>query len=104
MRNNRESEITKAILAYLRASGIVVWKNWSGPMTPIRGISDILGVIPPTGRFLAVEVKTPAGKLTEHQLRFLAAVREAGGVAAVVRSVYEAVELIEEIKKGVKNA
>lgn len=97
MRNNRESEITKAILAYLRASGIVSWKNWSGPMTPIRGISDILGVLPPGGRFLAIEVKTATGKLTEHQLRFLSAVREAGGVAFVARSLDDVISTLREV-------
>jgi VRR-NUC domain len=40
--------------------------------------------------FLALEVKTPGGKPTPEQQRFVQAVREAGGIGAVVRSEAEA--------------
>jgi len=52
-----------------------------------KGVADIIGVLPPSGRALAIEVKTPDGKLTRHQTAFLAGVMVAGGVAFVAHSV-----------------
>ena len=40
--------------------------------------------------FLALEVKAPGGRTTPEQINFIAAVRRAGGMAGVVRSVDEA--------------
>jgi hypothetical protein len=37
-------------------------------------------------QFVAIEVKTPEGRLTPDQERFLAFVRDAGGIALVARS------------------
>jgi len=48
------------------------------------------------GAFLAVEVKKPANSRAPwHQLQFLQAVRDAGGVAGICRSVEDFVKLIE---------
>lgn len=51
------------------------------------GTSDILAILPPQGRFLAIEVKTPSGRLTADQRAFLEGVRRCGGVAMVVRDL-----------------
>lgn len=48
------------------------------------GSSDLIGWTA-DGRFLAVEVKTPTGRVTKQQLQFIDAVRNAGGVAIVAR-------------------
>lgn len=40
--------------------------------------------------FTAIEVKSPRGRVTEKQERFLKAVRQAGGFAVVARSVADA--------------
>lgn len=45
----------------------------------------------PVALFLALEVKTKTGTPTEEQVNFLLRVREAGGLAGVVRSVDEAI-------------
>ena len=57
------------------------------------GSSDLIGWTA-TGRFLAVEVKSAKGKATPEQLAFIEAVRAAGGVAGVVRSVDDLRELL----------
>lgn len=49
------------------------------------GCADILGQLR-DGRFLAVEVKAPGGRLSEAQAFFLDRVRAAGGVAFVASS------------------
>lgn len=60
------------------------------------GIPDILVCI--NGNFLGLEVKVPARKnnVTKLQEKTLQDIRDAGGVAAVVTSVEEAIEVIEE--------
>lgn len=54
------------------------------------GSSDLVGIVLPRGRFLALEVKSPTGKLTPQQRAFLAMVNAMGGVGREVRSLEEA--------------
>lgn len=71
-------------------------------LTP--GSSDLIGwvskIITPdmVGKrvavFLAVEIKTPSGRLSEPQEVFIEAVRKHGGIAGVARSVEEAKKLV----------
>ena len=51
-----------------------------------QGCPDILGMLK-GGSLLAIECKSPAGKLTDHQERFLDMVNAAGGLGFVCRSV-----------------
>lgn len=46
------------------------------------------------GQFVALEIKTPTGRATEQQQRFLAMVRSLGGLAGIARSVDEAQALL----------
>ena len=69
-----------------------------------RGGSDIIGIRPTVitqemvgqtvGVFLADEVKTPTGRPTKEQLRFIEAVNNASGIAGIARSVEDALKLI----------
>jgi len=52
----------------------------------LRGVSDILGVLP-DGRLLALEVKKGRNVMTEEQEHFLMSVRQSGGVADDVRCI-----------------
>jgi hypothetical protein len=68
---------------------------WSSPHCSRRwlhfgkkGNADILGCLP-DGRFLAVEIKTPHGRLSPDQLAFLEKISGMGGVAVVARSFCE---------------
>jgi VRR-NUC domain len=69
-------------------SGSVIWSACSGR----------------SGRSLALEVKTPDGRVTEHQARFLERVRQHGGIAAVVRSVDDARAAITRAREETRNA
>ena len=94
----------KAILQYLAATGVVAWRMNTGAVSAtyqgkprfvrfgVKGMSDIIGLIPPSGRLLAVEVKRPEGKPTPEQTQFLAAVVRAGGIAFLARSVKDVQE------------
>ena len=89
-----EGRIKAAVLRYLERRGFFAWNNPSGAVrvAPERwlhfgkkGSADILGCLP-GGRFLAVEVKAPDGRLTPEQSGFLETIRGLGGVAVVVKS------------------
>lgn len=58
------------------------------------GSADIIGIHKPTGRFLAFEVKTAKGKPTKEQLNFIEQVRSANGIAGIVRSTQDALDLL----------
>ena len=57
------------------------------------GVSDLIGCI--DGKFIAIEVKTNVGRVTEMQRRFIDSVLKAGGVAGVCRSVEDVEELLK---------
>lgn len=51
----------------------------------ILGIADLL--VNWRGKYVAIEVKTPEGRVSEHQKAFLSKVNEIGGVGFVARSI-----------------
>lgn len=69
-----------------------------------RGSSDLIGwktvkitqdmVGQDVAVFLAIEVKTEAGRLSREQKFFLDAVKESGGISGVARSDKEALEIV----------
>lgn len=91
-----EQHIQKQILDYLRFRGIPCYKHQNAGIrkpdgsyipTHTRGVSDIIGCIPKTGRFLAIEVKRPGGKPTSEQKQFIDTINDAGGLAFVASSI-----------------
>lgn len=62
--------------------------------TPTVITQDMVGKT--IGVFTAVEVKTPKGRPTKEQERFLLAVNRAGGIAFIARSADEAVENLNQ--------
>lgn len=100
-------------LALGREPDLTLWRNntghasyeaASGPRTVryglLRGSSDLVGILAPGGRFLALEVKRPGKEATEEQALFLALVRRRGGFAAVVCSVEEARAAVDRARRG----
>lgn len=73
-----------------------------------EGSADIVGLVLPGGRALALEVKLPpdrdaglrAGPLKPDQRRWLAAFRRFGGYADVVHGVEEAIAAVEACRRG----
>ena len=93
----KEKAIERRIKEYLKTiDGLFYWKVFSG-MYCTAGIPDI--VICYKGQFIALEVKTPDGKPTTLQVATIKKIREAGGVAEVVRSVEEVREIITKFTK-----
>jgi hypothetical protein len=85
MKPQSETEITNAIRGLLKSLGVWHYKHWQGPMSQPKGISDLVGIW--QGRYLAIEVKRPGGRLRPDQQRFIDRVRIEGGIAFVARSV-----------------
>lgn len=99
-----EKEIQRDILAYLAMrKDVFAWQNDSVGIfdtkkqifrkrVGILGTSDILGIY--KGRFLAIEVKSAKGRLSEHQKTFLENVKLHGGIAIVARSIEDVISAI----------
>jgi hypothetical protein len=59
------------------------------------GFSDLFGHRAGDCKAFYLEVKTPKGRPTDQQLAFIAAMQKRGAIAAVVRSVDEARQVLE---------
>lgn len=107
-----EKIIENQILQYLSLVGVFAFKiNSTGVYDPIKkvfrksmnrhhikGVSDILACI--DGRFVAIEVKTPKGRLSPDQDKFIMQVNLMGGLAFKATSVTQVQEtLIEHFPK-----
>jgi hypothetical protein len=64
------------------------------------GSADLIGILAPHGRLVALEVKTATGRASDEQRMFLSLVRSRGGFACLVRSVPEAIEAINRARSG----
>jgi hypothetical protein len=96
--------VKAACLRYLQRRGVYAWNNPAGAVRIARdrwvsfgkkGSADILGCLP-DGKFLAVETKSPRGRLSPEQSAFLEKIRGMGGLAIVARSFRELDEALRE--------
>jgi penicillin-binding protein-related factor A (putative recombinase) len=95
-----EADITKQIRDVLNAAKVFHWKQWQGPMSQPRGVSDILGIH--EGRMFAIEVKKPGWTIPKpdtkqykhfsEQNEFLRTVNRNGGIAFFAQSAEEVAE------------
>jgi hypothetical protein len=115
--STRETDIVRACLDWLALHRIKAWRtNNTGIFDPVkqthrsfhglRGVSDILGILPQSvrlddgreemfGNFLAIEVKKPGEKPRADQEAFLQDIRAQGGIGLCVHSLRE---LEEQLK------
>jgi hypothetical protein len=62
----------------------------------VKGCADVLAVLPPSGRLLAVECKMPGRRPSADQRAFLDNIAGAGGLAVVVRDLGELMAALED--------
>lgn len=102
-----EQPIKKRIQAAVRAEGHACWvhnvdnRNLSTGLDT-RGCADLICIVWPLGRFLAIEVKRPKyspSDVTPEQRAFLAAVRQFGGVSGIATNEKEALALVAEAQQ-----
>jgi hypothetical protein len=107
-RRQGEGVISDAIRARLAwEPGLVLFRN-SAAVVKSRGrfykgglgngSADLVGCL--AGRFVALEVKVPGEEATKEQIEWAARVRAAGGFAAVVHGVEEAVAAVARARQG----
>lgn len=94
----REAEIQRAILDWLEVSGHLHWRVCVSAVmggggkffraNPMKGHPDIAGVLRPSGRYFAIEVKRPSGsRWYPEQLEWRDRLSEAGVLYLVASSV-----------------
>ncbi|MDR2337719.1 MAG: hypothetical protein LBE20_03605 [Deltaproteobacteria bacterium] len=116
----QESLILKKIMLALgQLKTLRIWRNntgvlWSGTdikklgkdiyiknAYPVRfgleGSADILGIIAPDGKFLAIEVKQQRGRQSEKQKNFENMIKSLGGVYILAHSPEEALEKLKVV-------
>jgi len=86
-----EKTITRVIMQYLKGRGAWAVKLHGGPFQQ-AGLPDILCIL--DGVTMFFEVKTDKGKLTKIQTHCHNRIRESGGRVAVVRSVADVQDLV----------
>ena len=109
MKKYRETDLVRQCLELLQLRGIPAYRQNQGGMTAeykgkarfikfagAKGISDIIGIVPPNGRYLAVECKMPGNKPTEDQTLFLDKIKSCGGLAVVVTSIQELNDFLDK--------
>lgn len=60
-----------------------------------KGFSDLFGFRKSDGRAVFIEVKTPKGKPSAEQVKFLETMQKNGAIAGICRSAEDAVKLIQ---------
>ena len=104
-----ETELVTSVLSALALEpGVVAWRNNTG-MARVHGShvrfglgsgsADIIGILRPGGRFVALECKTEKGKASLEQHAWRTRVEEHGGVYGLVRSVQEARDVIAQARR-----
>ena len=90
-KQTEESQIKRSIRELLRWNKIFYYNAFGGPLSQ-KGISDLICCY--KGRFVAIEVKKKAGKLSPDQETFLQHVNESGGLGFVARSVEDVIHAL----------
>lgn len=72
------------------------WNKIHGGAYQSSGMSDIIGCV--DGKFVALEVKIPGREstLTKLQTKFLEDIRKSGGIAAMITSPEQALDIVKE--------
>jgi hypothetical protein len=99
MQKSATNILTQKILEHLYSVGVYSWRQNVLPIPVVRGgvvtgfrsggksgLPDIMGVLPPRGKLLCVEIKTGRDRLRPEQIGFHASVRRMGGAVLVVKT------------------
>lgn len=113
-RNNAETLLVAEIrLALGKRTDVIMFRNSVGydkekhvKFGLMKGSSDLIGLVKPSGRFIALEVKLPGWKRPRNQhereqQEFIDMIRSAGGYGAFVTSVDTAMVCVDEARIGV---
>lgn len=65
-----------------------------------KGSTDLIGILAPSGRLVALEAKTGDAVPTREQRMFMELIRKRGGFSAVFHSVQEAKAALDRARNG----
>lgn len=106
MANKQETNIQNNIRLALSKRGHIVLRYNVGKFYTLDGrfikvgevgVSDLLGHRIPDGKAFYLETKTTVGKASKEQKQFINAMKQTGAIAGFVRSVDDAINLVEEL-------
>lgn len=110
-RNNAETLLVAEIrLALGKRTDVIMFRNSVGydkekhvKFGLMKGSSDLIGLVKPSGRFIALEVKLPGWKKPRNahereQAEFIEMINSAGGFGGFVTSVEEANVMVDAAK------
>ena len=107
--NESESSIQYKIRKRLgQMDDLVIWRNESGVAQHgkryvryglCKGSSDVIGILKPHGRFIAIEIKKPGGRIRPEQVLFVELINSMGGYAEIVDSVIGAENAIKKARE-----
>ena len=100
--------LTRHVIEYLTILGCKAWRNQSGALKVEgkgnargryvrfgqKGSADILAVLPPLGRLIAVEIKAGKDRIRPEQQAWLDEIESKGGISIVARSIDDVMERI----------
>jgi len=86
VRKLKESEIQKMVIEWLRWHKWFVYKNHQ-TLGSYKGVADLTAI--KNGKVWWIEIKTPAGKLSEWQKNFREDILKHGGNYVIIRDVSE---------------
>lgn len=101
---NPESKLMHQIMAALSEKGCFVLRTNSGVYYDsqgnritigFKGLSDLVG-FRPDGKFFALEIKTPIGRPSPEQLKFIEFCHSKGVVAGIANSIESAIAVVLE--------
>jgi len=103
-----EVDLQSAILEALAwVPNVVAWRNNAGARKGGRlryglanGAADIIAIVGPAGRFLAIEVKGPKGRLSTQQEEWGSIVEMHGGVYVVAKSVADVMNALRRAREA----
>jgi len=96
-----ERDIQRLIIAWLKKQKkIEIWRQNNHPVydptrkiwrrhVGMKGMSDIIGIAKPSGKWIAIEVKRPKMKPTDDQQAFLNMINDFGGLGFCAHSLEE---------------
>lgn len=92
-----ESSLSRRIAASFRARGGFIFKVHGGP-TMMNGLPDLIGSY--RGVFVGLETKLGGNTASPVQRLRIAQIRKSGGIAYVVRSVKQAMTVLDNIDRS----
>lgn len=110
---SKANVLTNHIIAHLYKKGVFAWRASSTGIydrnkghfrtAPKKGVSDILAVLPPTGKLVAIEVKIGKDRMSPEQTGFHKNVIRMGGEVFIAKDFELFKEWFDDLLSKIDN-